>query len=98
MTEKLMAACHGLHATAIDVSHRAVTLELSGLGAAMVLAKGCPLDFHPSVFTAGQCKRSILAGQPILINARSDAPHYDLYIDPSLARGLWSLFKKAMGL
>ncbi|RIK94178.1 MAG: sarcosine oxidase subunit gamma [Proteobacteria bacterium] len=91
----LKSALAGIHHVAVDVSHRAVVLELSGDNARRVLAKGCPLDLHPRAFKAGNCARTILTGQPVLIHALSDAPAYDLYIEQGLARALWLWFKEA---
>ncbi len=91
----LKSALAGIHHVAVDVSHRAVVLELSGDNARRVLAKGCPLDLHPRAFKAGDCARTILTGQPVLIHALSDAPAYDLYIEQGLARALWLWFKEA---
>ena len=92
----LKAALAGTHHVAVDVSHRAVALELSGDNARRVLAKGCPLDLHPRAFKAGDCARTILTGQPVFIHALSDALAYDLYIEQSLARALWMWFKEAI--
>lgn len=92
----LKAALAGTHHVAVEVSHRAVVVELSGEKARPVLAKGCPLDLHPHAFKAGDCTRTILTGQPVLIHTLSDAPAYDLYIEQSLARALWMWFKEAI--
>ena len=35
-----------------------LVLHLSGAPVREVLAQGCPLDLHPSVFGAGQCAQS----------------------------------------
>lgn len=94
----LEAACAGMHATAVDVSHRAVTWELSGAAARTILAKGCPLDLHPVSFKAGQCTRTVLAGQSIFLDAVNDAPTFDMMLDQSLARPMWGWFKTAMNL
>jgi sarcosine oxidase subunit gamma len=97
-TAALEGACAGLHATAVDVSHRAVTWELSGPAARTILAKGCPLDLHPKSFKAGQCTRTILAGQSVFLDAVNDTPTFDLMLDQSLARSMWAWFRTAMGI
>ena len=49
---ELRRALDGQHAALSDVSHSRTVFVLSGPDARALLAKGCPLDFHPRVFTA----------------------------------------------
>lgn len=44
-----------------DVSGGNTILELSGEKAQALLTKGCPLDLHDSVFSAGQCAQTVIA-------------------------------------
>ena len=55
---KLGAAFAGLFAAAVDVGSGYTVLEISGTHARDVLARGCPLDLHPSVLARGQCAQS----------------------------------------
>lgn len=48
----------GQFASVVDVSSGSTTLIMSGEKVRAVLQKGCPLDFHPKVFTVGQCAQS----------------------------------------
>ncbi|QRX84997.1 sarcosine oxidase subunit gamma [Glaciimonas sp. PAMC28666] len=48
----------GQFAAVVDVSSGNTTLVMSGEKVRAVLQKGCPLDFHPRVFTVGQCAQS----------------------------------------
>ena len=55
MLGKLLA---GQFASVVDVSSGNTTLTMSGDKVRAVLQKGCPLDFHPKVFTPGHCAQS----------------------------------------
>jgi sarcosine oxidase subunit gamma len=56
-----------LHVAVTDVSGGQTALHLHGRHVRDVLAKGCPIDFHPRVFGIGQCAQSHLGKAPILI-------------------------------
>jgi sarcosine oxidase, subunit gamma len=43
-----------------DVSFARTTLRLTGPNVRDVLAKGCPLDLHPAVFTPDRCAQTLL--------------------------------------
>ena len=69
---------------AVDVSANRVCLELSGPGAADVLARGCALDLHPSVFPPGRCAQTLVArAQVILLRTGDDT--FRLLVRPSFA-------------
>ncbi len=71
-------------AAAVDVSANRVCLELSGPGAAGVLARGCALDLHPSVFPPGRCAQTMVArAQVILLRTGDDV--FRLLVRPSFA-------------
>ena len=71
-------------AAAVDVSANRVCLELSGPGAADVLARGCALDLHPSVFPPGRCAQTLVArAQVILLRTGDDV--FRLLVRPSFA-------------
>ena len=59
--------------------------------AAALLAKGCTLDFHPRVFSAGQCAQSGLAKTSVLIAMVDDRPTFDVIVRRSFAEylALW---------
>lgn len=82
-----------LHA-ATDMSSGNVCFAIRGHATRTVLAMGCGLDLHPSVFMAGQCARTNFANIPLLIVAISDH-HLDLYLDRSYAQYLVSWFAEA---
>ncbi len=55
---KLGAAFAGVFASVVDVGSGYTVLDISGTRTREVLARGCPLDLHPRLFTTGQCAQS----------------------------------------
>lgn len=68
---------------AVDVSANRVCLELSGDGAADVLARGCALDLHASVFPPGRCAQTLVARAQVILWRTDDA--FRLLVRPSFA-------------
>jgi len=74
---------------AVDVSAQRVVLELSGPLARDLLAAGCAVDTHPSVFPAGRAAQTLLAQAGVVLLALSDdGRHYELLVRSSFARYL----------
>ena len=69
---------------AVDVSANRVCLELSGEGAEDVLARGCALDLHPSVFPPGRCAQTLVARAQVILY-RTDEHTFRLLVRPSFA-------------
>lgn len=92
---RLRDALAPLHVAVVDVSHSRAVVELSGAHARSVLQKGCHLDLHPSRFRAGSVAQSKFARCHVLLHQTDDAPAYDLYIQRSFARYLWSWLEDA---
>jgi sarcosine oxidase subunit gamma len=59
-------------AVATDVSDAICALELRGPAIRQTLAKGCSLDLHHSIFTAGHAAQTALAHAGVTIIAHSD--------------------------
>ena len=91
----LRAALDGQHAAVTDVSHSRTILALSGPDAHAVLAKGCPLDFHPRVFGPGRCAQSRLAKCQVLIHQTSATPAFEIYVHRSFAHYVWTWLEDA---
>ena len=72
-----------------DVSASRVAFTVGGEHAAAVLAKGCPLDFHPRAFPAGQCAQSVLGHVNALICRPETAPAFTVMVPRSFAREVW---------
>ena len=78
---------------AVDVSANRVCLELSGAGAADVLARGCALDLHPSVFPTGRCAQTLVARAQVILYRTEDA--FRLLVRPSFAEYLRAWLRDA---
>ena len=91
----LRDALEGQHAALTDVSHSRTVLALCGPDARAVLAKGCPLDFHPRVFGPGRCAQSRLAKCQVLIHQTKAAPAFDIYVQRSFAEYAWTWLEDA---
>ena len=91
----LRDALDGQHAAVTDVSHSRAILALSGPDAHAVLAKGCPLDFHPRVFAPGRCAQSRLAKCQVLVHRTSAAPAFEIYVHRSFAQYAWTWLEDA---
>jgi sarcosine oxidase subunit gamma len=65
------------------VSANRVCLELSGEGAADVLARGCALDLHRSIFPPGRCAQTLVARAQVILYRTEDA--FRLLVRPSFA-------------
>ena len=77
-------ADHPQSAAAVDVSANRVILELTGADAADVLAQGCSLDLHPSVFAPGSCAQTLLARAQVIL-VRPDESRFLVLVRPSFA-------------
>ncbi len=76
----------------VSISGGQTLLRLWGKQVKMLLAKGSTLDFHSSVFKAGQCAQSSLGKAPCLfVQIQDEQPVYDLIIRRSFCNyfGYW---------
>ena len=95
MADKLRAAVAGQKAAVTDVSESRTCIHISGARARDLLSKGCPLDLHPRVFSAGRCAQSLCAKAMITLHqvedddAKGGGPAYDVYVLNSFAEYLW---------
>jgi len=64
---QLRASLQGLHAAVTDVSDGYAEIVLDHPRAAEVLARGCPLDLHPSAFAVGRCGQTLLGKAGVLL-------------------------------
>ena len=98
LAENLRAALTGHFAAVTEVGESRTCIRVSGPCARALLQKGCPLDFHPSVFKAGACAQSILAKAGVTLHLFADesaaqagveGPVFDIYVLRSFAEYLW---------
>ncbi len=90
--DKLRTALAGQKAAVTDVSESRTCIHIRGGHARDLLAKGCPLDLHPRVFSAGRCAQSHCAKALITLHQvadEDDGPAYDVYVLNSFAEYLW---------
>ncbi len=72
-----------------DLSASRVAFMVKGLRAAAVLAKNCPLDFHPRAFLAGNCAQSLLGHINALIERPDATPTFVVMVPRSFAQDGW---------
>jgi sarcosine oxidase, subunit gamma len=92
---KLALALAGRHAGVTDVSEARTAIRVAGPKARVLLAKGCPLDFHPREFGVGRCAQSGLAGANVLIELLDDRPTFEVGVLDSFADHLWRWLERA---
>ncbi|MEC5406481.1 sarcosine oxidase subunit gamma family protein [Paraburkholderia sp. MPAMCS5] len=92
----ILASFADLFASAVDVSSGYTTLSLSGRHAAEALARGCPLDLHPSVFGPGQCAQSYFFKAAILLLA-TGPEQWELVVRRSFAEYVVSMLVDTVG-
>jgi sarcosine oxidase subunit gamma len=91
----LRQALAKLHVAITDVSGGQTALHVHGRHVRDVLAKGCPIDFHPRVFGIGQCAQSHLGKAPVLIGQIEEQPYFELIVRRSFADYLWTWLESA---
>lgn len=86
---QLRAAVANHDGAAVDVSAQRTTLRLRGAHARDVLAKGCSLDLHPSVFGPGAAAQTVLGlAGAVLIPVDDSGTDYRFLVRSSFARYL----------
>ena len=72
-----------------DVGASRIAWTIAGTHAATILAKACPLDFHPRAFAEGACAQSVFGRVSALFYRRAAAPVFTLLVGRSFARDAW---------
>lgn len=72
-----------------DLSGGLVKYQLRGHRSRQLLAKGCTLDLHPDVFTAGACAQTGLAKASVILSLPSAGDGYDIIVRRSFADYVW---------
>ena len=72
-----------------DVSASRIAWKIAGPRASILLASGCPLDFHPSAFANGSCAQSLFGHVGSLV-CRGPDGDFTLFVARSFARDVWS--------
>ena len=93
----LRQALAGQHFSVVNVGHGNTVLRIQGPGAADLLARGCPLDFHASVFAAGQVAQSHISRANATILCRQAGSRYEVTVRRSFADYLFRWLCAAAG-
>lgn len=72
LEQQLKRSNDRLSVAVTDVTDSLCAFLLDGPAARQVLAKGCSLDLHPNIFTAGSCAQTLLALAGITLMATDD--------------------------
>ncbi|WP_321345124.1 sarcosine oxidase subunit gamma family protein [Breoghania sp.] len=96
LVAKLRDALSAFHCAVTDVTGNRALFRLSGVPARLLLAKGCSLDLHPSVFGPGQCAQTLVVRAGVILHQVDDAPTFDLMPRRSFAEYLWGWLDDAM--
>jgi sarcosine oxidase subunit gamma len=91
----LRSALEGVVSAVTDVSEGRTVIRLTGHRARDVIAKGCPIDFHPRAFGPGRCAQSRYARALVILHQLDDAPTFDVYVERSFADYLWRMIEDA---
>ena len=75
----------GMHHSVVDLSANRTIFEIAGADARTVLAKGCPLDLHASVFGPGACAQSLLAKSQVILQCMDARPALRIFVRISFA-------------
>ena len=93
----LRQALTGQHFSVVNVGHGNTVLRVQGPGAADLLARGCPLDFHASGFAAGQVAQSHISRANATILCKHAGSHYEVTVRRSFADYLFRWLCAAAG-
>lgn len=95
LPDRLAAALKGQRAAVVEVGESMTVIELSGPRAGDVIAKGCTIDLHPSVFQPGRVVRTLLAKSGIILHQTGETPTYEIYVHRSFADYTWRWLEDA---
>ncbi len=94
IVQKLDEAMSGTASSITDISAARTVFRVAGPDALNVLAKGCPLDLHPSMAKPGYVAGTVLAKITVLVHLKK-ADAVDLYLGRSFADYLWCWLEEA---
>jgi len=91
LQQTLLTALADIHAAVTDISGTNTMLDIQGLAARDLIAKGTPLDIHPSVFGVGMCAQTSWIKTGVTLYQYSDSPGFKIIIRRSFADyfGAW---------
>jgi|TARA_B110000263_G_scaffold200501_1_gene179749 sarcosine oxidase subunit gamma len=89
------SALGDMHTSITDQTGGQTIIRISGPSARDLLAKGCTLDLHPTVFGHGRCAQTLVAKAMGTIMYVDDVPTFDLVVRRSFAEYLLSWIQDA---
>lgn len=92
-TDDFASQCRSFSAIT-PLSHSRTRIYLDGAPARNVLAKGIPLDFHPSAFMPGMFAMTGLHHTPVLVHCLADT-RFELYVMRTFALDVWEWLRDA---
>ncbi len=93
LAQSLRTALAGQHSAVTDVSSGYFLVTLAGEQARDVLAQGCPMDLHPSVFKPGQSAGTHFFKVGIYLWQRDNAPTFEMLVRRSFIDHFWQLIQ-----
>ena len=96
LQQELEQALDGIHCAVTDVSDYYTVLELDGPDAAAQLARGCPLDLHPSAFATGRCAQTRMGHASVMLHKTSDTPTFRVQVRWSYTEYVWDYLVSAL--
>jgi methylglutamate dehydrogenase subunit D len=72
-----------------DVTHGRIVLRIKGPRAREILAKGCPLDLHPTAFPTNACAQSLMGKINVTLDCL-DADDFEIITGRAYAKSLWA--------
>ena len=91
LEQRLRTALSGQHFSVTDVSSGYFMVTLAGAQARDVLAQGCPLDLHASVFQPGHSAGTVFFRVGIYLWQRDNAPTFEMLVRRSFIDHFWQL-------
>lgn len=91
---RLRDALSGQHFAVTDVSSGYTVLQLSGQPVRDVLAQGCPLDLHPSVFRQDSSAGTLFFKASVWLWQTDAAPVYEMLVRNSFRGYVWLMLER----
>ena len=96
LARELEDALRDQHVAINDLSGGQISLHLVGTDVPALLARGCTLDLHPSVFGVGDCAQSGLAKAGVLLGCIGEVPVYEIIVRRSYSEYLLSWLRQSI--
>ena len=85
VADALRAGLQGQHHAVVEVGDGHTVLQVQGPGSAELLMRGCPLDLHARVCTAGSVQQSHVARANVTVLCLEPGHHFELTVRRAFA-------------